>query len=69
VIGLINDNRNASYKIGWICIIAALPVTGHIMFMLWGNRRRKNIEKRILEKLQRGAGFYDYNPDVIKQFA
>ncbi len=34
VIGLVNDNRNNSYKISWICIIAALPVTGHIMFVL-----------------------------------
>lgn len=68
VIGLVNDNRNASYKIGWICIIAALPVTGHIMFVLWGNRRRKRIDKRILKKLQRGATFYEYHPEVVERF-
>ncbi|MBP1754475.1 MAG: putative rane protein [Firmicutes bacterium] len=67
VVGLVNDNRNASYKISWICIIAALPITGHIMFMLWGNRRSK-IEKGILAKLQRGTQFLDYDPEVVKQF-
>lgn len=69
VILLINDNRNASYKISWICIIAALPITGHIMFMLWGNRRRSKIDKTILRKLQRGAGYLEYNPDNIRRFS
>lgn len=69
VIGLINDNRNASYKISWICIIAAFPITGHIMFVLWGNRRRRKIDHQILEKLQRGATFLEYNPEVTKRFA
>jgi cardiolipin synthase len=69
IIGLINDNRNASYKIGWICIIAALPVTGHIMFMLWGNRRRRKIDQTILGKLRQGAKFLEYNPEVVKRFA
>ncbi len=69
VIGLVNDNRNASYKIGWICIIAALPITGHIMFVLWGNRRVKKIEKGILTKLQRGVKYLEFQPEVVKQFS
>lgn len=69
VIGLINDNRNNSYKISWICIIAALPITGHIMFVLWGNRRRSKIDHEILKKLQRGATFLEYKPEVAKRFA
>ncbi len=68
VILLINDNRNASYKISWICIIAALPITGHIMFVLWGNRRSRKIDKVILRKLQRGGQFLEFNPDHIKHF-
>ncbi len=68
VVGLVNDNRNASYKISWVCIIAALPITGHIMFMLWGNRRGKKIEKGILTKLQRGTQYLEYSPEVVKQF-
>jgi cardiolipin synthase len=69
VIGLVNDSRNASYKISWICIIAALPITGHIMFMLWGNMRRKKIDHKFLEKLQRGSQYLEFNPEVIKEFA
>ncbi|MDD3173485.1 MAG: cardiolipin synthase [Herbinix sp.] len=69
VIGLINDNRNTSYKISWICIIAVFPITGHIMFMLWGNMRRKKIDQKILMKLRRGAKFLDYSPEVMKKFS
>lgn len=68
IIALVNDNRNASYKISWICIIAAFPFTGHIMFMLWGNTRGKKIDRAILKKLVRGASFYEYNPEVIERF-
>lgn len=68
IIALVNDNRNASYKISWICIIAAFPITGHIMFMLWGNRRVSKIERNILKKLQHGAQFYEYNPEILKKF-
>ena len=69
VIGLVNDNRNASYKISWICIIAAFPITGHIMFMLWGNRRGRKIERKVLEKLKRGTEYYEYDQEVQKEFA
>lgn len=68
IIALVNDNRNASYKISWICIIAAFPFTGHIMFMLWGNTRRKKIDQAILIKLLRGASFYDYDSEVMERF-
>lgn len=68
IIGLVNDDRNVSYKIGWICIIAAFPVTGHIMFMLWGNRRGKRIDKIVLSKLARGYNYLKQDPDVVKDF-
>lgn len=69
IIVLVNDDRNASYKISWICIIAAFPITGHIMFMLWGNKRRKKIEKHILNKINHGAEFLEYNPEIVNEFA
>ncbi len=68
IIGLINDNRNASYKISWICIIAAFPITGHIMFMLWGNQRRRKIDLQFLKKLQRGVEFLEFSPEVMDEF-
>ena len=68
VIFLVNDNRNTSYKISWICIMALLPVTGQFMFMLWGTRRRSRLDKIIVEKLKRGAQFYKFDPEILKSF-
>jgi cardiolipin synthase len=69
IIALINDHRNTSYKISWICIIAAFPITGHIMFMLWGNRRGKKIEKQVLAKLRHGTEFLERDSEVLQHFA
>jgi cardiolipin synthase A/B len=68
VVVLVNDNRNASYKIGWVCIIAALPITGHIMFVLWGNRRRNKIDRGIMAKLLQGSRFLEYDSKVVERF-
>lgn len=68
IIGLVNDNRNTTYKISWICIIAAFPFTGHIMFILWGNQRGRKIDREILKHLQEGALHYEYDADVMKEF-
>lgn len=69
IIGLLSDNRNTSYKVSWICIIAAFPITGHIMFMLWGNRRKTKMDRQILQKLQHGATYLEKDPVVLKSFS
>lgn len=49
IIGLLNDYRSSSYKIAWICIVLLLPLTGHIMYALWGKSgSKKSIEKKFL---------------------
>lgn len=68
IIILVNDNRNASYKISWICIIAAFPITGHIMYILWGNNRVKKLDKIILQKLARGYEYLVQDPGIVKDF-
>lgn len=68
IIALVNDNRNVSFKISWICIIAAFPVTGHIMYMLWGNSRGKKIDKIVLSKLSKGFNYLKQDPDVVCEF-
>ncbi len=68
IIVLVNDNRNVSYKISWICIIAAFPITGHIMYMLWGNSRVKKIDKIVMEKLTKGYGYLEQDFKVVEGF-
>lgn len=68
IIGLVNDDRNVSYKIAWICIIAAFPITGHIMFLLWGNKRGKKIDRIVLSKLEKGYNYLNQDPEAVKAF-
>ncbi|MDF2800306.1 MAG: phospholipase D/Transphosphatidylase [Anaerocolumna sp.] len=69
-IGLVNDNRNASYKIGWICIVLILPLTGHIMYALWGkSSANKKIEKKILATLNHGNQYLSYNAELADEYA
>jgi cardiolipin synthase len=69
ILSLINDSRSPSYKIVWICIILVLPLTGHIMYALWGKSgSKKKIEIKVLGKLRHGATFYDYSEETMKEF-
>ncbi len=53
VLGLTNDNRSMSYKFAWLCIIVVLPISGYIMFALWGKVGKKNkLNQRIAEQIK-----------------
>lgn len=70
IVGLVNDNRNSSYKIAWICIILLVPVTGHIMYALWGKSgSTKKIEKTILTCIEHGNTFHSYDEDISARYA
>ncbi len=68
IITLVNDDRNVSYKISWICIIAILPITGYLMFILWGNRRGKRIHRKVLQRLSKGNQYLERQPEVMREF-
>ena len=69
IIGLVNASKSQSYKISWICIILLLPLTGHIMYALWGNSEIKNkIEKKTLYKIRHGNTFLEYDEKAVEEF-
>lgn len=69
ILGLVNDYRSPSYKIAWICIILVLPLTGHIMYVLYGKEdSKKKIEKKVLQKLRHGDTFYSYSEETMEEF-
>ena len=53
IIALTNDNRSMAYKFAWLCIIVVLPISGNIMFGLWGKVGKNNeVNRRIAERIQ-----------------
>lgn len=56
---LVCKDGNASYRIGWILVILALPPFGCFIYMLWGDKKPS---KRLQHKLRRSyAGFTDFS--------
>lgn len=69
ILSLVNDKRSSSYKISWICIVLVLPISGHIMYALWGKTdSKKKIDKKILAKLRHGYSFIEYDDEVMHAY-
>lgn len=69
ILALTNDNRSMSYKFGWLCIIVLLPVSGNIMFALWGKVGKKNkLNRRIKAKIKEVDRHLKWYPEVAQQF-
>lgn len=69
ILNLINDNRSPSYKISWICICLALPISGHIMFILWGNQGvNDKIEKKSLECMEHGRKYLKPQAPIMEEY-
>lgn len=68
VITLVNDNRSSSYKIAWTCIVLLFPISGHIMFALWGkSTANKKLTQNIKAKIERGRTFFEYDEDILQE--
>lgn len=65
ILKLVNESGSPSYKIAWICIVLILPISGHIMYMLWGKSGKKNkLNRRIMNIIEEGHQFAEETTDV-----
>ena len=69
ILALTNDSRSMSYKYGWLCITILLPVSGNIMFALWGKVGKKNkLNRRIKSTIQSVDRHLEWHPEVFDEF-
>lgn len=62
IVTLVNANQSPSYKISWICIVLVLPISGHILYALWGkSSSKRKIEEKVLAKINHGNAFLKKN--------
>ncbi len=69
VLALTNDNRSMAYKFAWLCIIVVFPVSGYVMFALWGkvgSRNKLNI--KIREKIEEVDSHLIVDQEVAEEF-
>ena len=70
ILALTNDSRNYSYKYSWLCVILIFPISGLIMFNLWGKVGKKNkLNKAIQEQFKKTDVWLVQNPEVAEEFS
>lgn len=70
IVALINESLSPSYKIAWICVVLVLPLTGHLMFLLWGKSgSKRKIEAKVRTKIDHGRQYLEYVPEVAESYS
>lgn len=69
ILVLVNNDISPSYKIAWIAIVLILPVSGHIMYVLWGNASiSKRLTRKIYGHISYGLKYNEQDKNVIESF-
>ncbi len=70
ILALTNDSRNYSYKFSWLCMILIFPISGLIMFNLWGKVGKKNkLNIAIAEQIKHTDRWLVQDPEVAQEFS
>lgn len=58
ILFVIKSDMNPSYKIGWILLIAVLPILGGLMYVIFGNKRpTKYMREMLRAQLEKSAEY------------
>lgn len=70
IVTMVNRNQSPSYRMAWISIVTLLPVSGFIMYYLWGRARgnKRRLDQYILRQISYGSQFLIQDEDVYFDF-
>lgn len=69
VLVVTNERKSTSYKVSWMCIVLLLPVSGVVMYALWGKTGKRNkLQKRCLDKILAGRKYEKQDVKVLEEF-
>ena len=71
IVTLINRNQSPSYRIAWISIITMLPITGYLLYFLWGRsgKKKKQLDTHIMRQISYGNKFLVQDDDLWVDYA
>ena len=65
ILFVIKSDMNPSYKIGWILLIAVLPILGGLMYVIFGNKRpTKHMREMINAQIEKSAEYLSTKQSV-----
>lgn len=66
---IVANDRNSSYTIFWLIIMAILPVVGYLLFLFWGATGLASAEsKKIRGNINYSTRFLEQDPQVFANF-
>jgi len=66
---IVANDRNSSYTIFWLIVMAILPVVGYLLFLFWGTTGLTSGEsKRIRRNIKYSMDFLEQDPQIYDDF-
>lgn len=66
---IVANDRNSSYTIFWLILMAILPVVGYLLFLFWGTTGLTSSEsKKIRRNVRYSMEFLEQDPEVYDDF-
>jgi len=66
---IVANDRNSSYTIFWLIIMAILPVVGYLLFLFWGTTILTSKEsKKIWHNIEYSIDFLEQDPQIFDDF-
>lgn len=70
IVTLVNNNQSPSYRIAWISIVLLLPISGFILYYLWGREggKKKQLDQYIQKQIAYGQKFLLQDEECYKEY-
>ena len=67
---LINSSQSPAYRQAWIALALILPISGFVMYYLWGrsSRNKKKLDQHILRQISYGNQFLIHDEQAYQKF-
>lgn len=70
IVTLVNKNQSPSFRIAWISIVLLLPVSGFVLYYLWGREggKKRALDQYILRQIAYGRKFLSQDEEVYEEY-
>lgn len=70
IVTLVNKNQSPSFRIAWISIVLLLPVSGFVLYYLWGREggKKRALDQHILRQIAYGRKFLNQDEQVYEEY-
>lgn len=70
IVTLVNKNQSPTFRIAWISIVMLLPISGFVLYYLWGREggKKKKLDQYIMQQISYGQHFLVQDEDVFQEY-